>query len=341
MKKKLFIIGNGFDLAHDLPTRYNDFKKWILKQIDPKRETLFVTAEQDYFWNDFQIPQTYTSSDGEEIFRDNDIQIFFISLINQLVNGSDWTDFESKLGDIADLSIDCEDMLDKDGDIDHFKNQYYLQDLNDSLIKAIPILKNTLFPNWVRSIMETEEYSNLSALKQTIMNDSNNFFLTFNYTEVLEEVYGISPSKICHIHGSIEEDRFLYGHGEKVFPEDVPEFYIGLEHALLTLQNEFKKPVSKQLSVLQSFLQNVNTASEIKEIYFIGISAIKTDIDEYPGVDDPYFEKIFELMPNVDIYVDEHERDSELNIKKKLKKRGARKADQLQFINTDTDTIAN
>ena len=33
----LFIIGNGFDIAHGIPTRYSDFREFILK-IYPKAE---------------------------------------------------------------------------------------------------------------------------------------------------------------------------------------------------------------------------------------------------------------------------------------------------------------
>ena len=31
--KKLFIIGNGFDLAHNLNTRYSDFMLWYVNKI--------------------------------------------------------------------------------------------------------------------------------------------------------------------------------------------------------------------------------------------------------------------------------------------------------------------
>ena len=30
---KLYIIGNGFDCAHGLPTKYSDFRKYVVSQI--------------------------------------------------------------------------------------------------------------------------------------------------------------------------------------------------------------------------------------------------------------------------------------------------------------------
>lgn len=29
MIKRLFILGNGFDLSHGLETKYTDFEKWV------------------------------------------------------------------------------------------------------------------------------------------------------------------------------------------------------------------------------------------------------------------------------------------------------------------------
>ncbi len=42
-------------------------------------------------------------------------------------------------------------------------------------------------------------------------------YITFNYTAVLENVYGISPSKITHIHGSLRQYDIepVLGHGNQ------------------------------------------------------------------------------------------------------------------------------
>ena len=33
MKRKLFLIGNGFDLAHGIPTSYNDLMNWYIENL--------------------------------------------------------------------------------------------------------------------------------------------------------------------------------------------------------------------------------------------------------------------------------------------------------------------
>lgn len=58
MKNKIFVIGNGFDLAHNLPTKF-----------DPDFKNIALNYEQDNFWDLYQS-------------RENDI----------------WSDFENLLG---------------------------------------------------------------------------------------------------------------------------------------------------------------------------------------------------------------------------------------------------
>lgn len=51
-------------------------------------------------------------------------------------------------------------------------------------------------------------------------------FLSFNYTSTLRRVYGIPPSRVPHIHGSIERanEDLVLGHGWERSPEDSRNF---------------------------------------------------------------------------------------------------------------------
>lgn len=55
----LYIIGNGFDIAHGLSTRYKDFKKWLIKSglssFVRRMETLYPDVKNDNGeWNDIE-----------------------------------------------------------------------------------------------------------------------------------------------------------------------------------------------------------------------------------------------------------------------------------------------
>lgn len=50
--------------------------------------------------------------------------------------------------------------------------------------------------------------------KLRIEGKDHSFFITFNYTKTLEEVYNIPKGQICHIHGCINESDLIVGHGK-------------------------------------------------------------------------------------------------------------------------------
>lgn len=54
MKNKLFIIGNGFDLEHDLPTKFTpDFKNIATKYESCDFWNLYQSHQND-IWSDFE-----------------------------------------------------------------------------------------------------------------------------------------------------------------------------------------------------------------------------------------------------------------------------------------------
>lgn len=70
MKSKLFIIGNGFDIAHHLPTRFNpNFKNIAMKYEHGKFWDLYQSCKND-IWSDFENLLARPDFNGlEEIFN--------------------------------------------------------------------------------------------------------------------------------------------------------------------------------------------------------------------------------------------------------------------------------
>jgi hypothetical protein len=64
---KLYIIGNGFDLFHDLPTKYEDFRAYILRnkaELQDQFESYFdLSSQDDSQWNNFEQDLATFSSD--------------------------------------------------------------------------------------------------------------------------------------------------------------------------------------------------------------------------------------------------------------------------------------
>ena len=64
-----FIIGNGFDRAHGMPTGYGDFKRWLIENyrfdvIHEQQSAYPIQKEDDYLlWRTCQGTGTHLSGD--------------------------------------------------------------------------------------------------------------------------------------------------------------------------------------------------------------------------------------------------------------------------------------
>ena len=79
--KKLFIIGNGFDREHDLPTSYWDFRKYVL--------TLYPDAESYYF-----VPESMLMPKGNEEYDEEEVAGYIVNIIDSCRDGW-WSELEA------------------------------------------------------------------------------------------------------------------------------------------------------------------------------------------------------------------------------------------------------
>lgn len=175
--KNLFIIGNGFDIHYGINSRYSDYREW-LKGYD------------FYLYN--KLCRLYDSTEDDDDW---------------------WNSFEQHLSAISFDYINrvyqdygpiygSEDFSDADN---HGASIQLKFDLDiDNLIEAI----GQSFKVWVKSLNKP------NCGKLRIEDKDECYFLTFNYTKTLEDVYNIPRTQICHIHGSINGDDLIWGHGK-------------------------------------------------------------------------------------------------------------------------------
>lgn len=67
--KKLYIIGNGFDLMHGLPTQYIKFKEYCNDRIDDYLNYLKIDMSDDSAWSRFEEVLGYFN--GDQYYDDN------------------------------------------------------------------------------------------------------------------------------------------------------------------------------------------------------------------------------------------------------------------------------
>lgn len=240
------IVGNGFDLAHGIKSSYSTLKGWL-----SANKFRNVVNDLNYVY-------------GDEL----------------------WSSVEEHLGELNPEeifdSLDTGDIdIDDDKISDHLMREGAIIEDSTEYSFCTPIREfNGCFSKWVDSI----DISKVEPIKE-LKPINGKKFLTFNYTETLEEVYKVPRNKILHIHGSrlVKGSDYVFGHN-RIFNTynkyDWPceEDSVKNIHRSLNLFYKDVDKIIKQNSAFFSGLQGV------KNVIVLGLSIGKVDM--------PYFDQI-------------------------------------------------
>ncbi|KYG33443.1 bacteriophage abortive infection AbiH family protein [Priestia endophytica] len=256
----LFIIGNGFDLSHGLPTSYQNFHQYLL---DKYPNSIHKGAS-------FSIEPT-TLPDGGISFDDDELVGFILELISIAEkDGDNWCDIERSLG-LLDFDTYFDDMNSLFEHDDHdnalFRDAHRNEGVSSNFYFAMIEVKR-LFSEWVNSI-DTSMVSGKDCLYKLIDEDEDTF-LTFNYTDVLERVY--EAIDITYIHGS-QGGEIIIGH-EEPYRESLDR-YTGAEHDLMNLHDALRKDTKAIIEKERDFFDSLQN---IDRIYSYGFSFSKVDL---------------------------------------------------------------
>lgn len=291
MGKKLFIIGNGFDLFHDLPTTYYDLREYFRRPIE-YHDWLGVSPDA-YYLNPIVIMDDLIM---DSVFEDWNISEKRVAVninktapLNKLQNkllkkgGIPvvdrtflWSDFEGVLG-----RIDFSKYL-KDEEY----GSYSIKNAFESLQSA--------FPKWINSIDITNTIPNSNFKK--LIDYSQDLFLTFNYTKTLEKTYNIPTENICHIHGECGE-KLIFGHSGLNEEDFLNKNAIsGFENFAEEIFNDFTK---EDKTILRRHIDFFERLVDVEEIYVMGFSFSSCDLR--------YINKICHITPNASWYLNSYE----------------------------------
>lgn len=290
----LFIIGNGFDIYHNLPTKYSDFRDYLINKYP---------GADEY---DEGVPDLSIEDDIDCIKS-----VGYISKIIDGCGGEDWSDLESYLSnDIFDMI--CDDFepitLDTD-DKDLFRIAEGHEYLSQIIKNVFPQIKD-LFCDWIYNSLGVLNYSEVENDKKiTRVLLEGNRFLSFNYTLTLEKVYG--KHNVCHIHGSVlgSKENIYFGHGDD---NDAPENLcsIGADYNFNELKRNLLKNTDRALEKQYDFFNSLNN---VESIHSFGFSL--SDVDMI------YIEKIAEKSPGVTWLLNNYD-STDTDKREKLEKLG-------------------
>lgn len=248
----LIVVGNGFDLDHGMATGFSDFRKFLEKC-------------GDHIWEGLESISEYAEVPPEEMWFE--FEKYMEGLNTDYLN--DYNEY--KTGEL--VSYGSDEFRDRDN---HTLEFYYDKDLS-----WIASLKGAFY-EWISAI-------ELPLSKKYRIDSDDSLVLNFNYTDLLEKVYGVPSNKIIHIHGTLlSKDSLIMGHRAHPNSGELNASLGGDDTRLRRAYDqcsdylsEFYKPVELIAERLDDFL---GRCSDIRYVIVLGHS--------YNEIDWPYFRVI-------------------------------------------------
>jgi hypothetical protein len=243
---KLFLIGNGFDLALGLDTRYSDFLLWLVKKYIKKclkdSDPDSIRTEQCKFNSNFidisvenrlKIDSFFNLNDIEQAKNEHNLNIKFkpeYGILNKVFNmkESNWIDIETEYFNLFKsifntfyLELKEKDKkeriieLNKELDFISIELQEYL---NNQIISLQTLSKQKFVRQFQDSVKIDDEifFDTYMENRITDFKIGTTYFLNFNYTDTLNYVCDFNPLFIFNqIHGNSHEE-IIFGYGDEM-----------------------------------------------------------------------------------------------------------------------------
>lgn len=223
---RLYIIGNGFDLAHNLRTRFSDFLLYHLKAVIK----LFV--EEDKLLHEFiafEKPKPNAANRNlEPLNRLPFHNVEELSALINTVNGSqnrfilkgiytylipqanerNWVDVERKYFDILLL------ILERIKANPLKKHSLTIEEVNNSLKEFLIHFEKYLQDEVCSQIRDPMHIAGISKIFDRKC--KSRFALNFNYTNLIQQYSQFKDDdSVHHIHGQVGKENMVLGYGDE------------------------------------------------------------------------------------------------------------------------------
>ena len=276
--KKILILGNGFDLAHGLPTAYKDFMRFCkavptillykesmsisdaIENADIHSKIKAVIGSE--LNDDAGILENKTISMLQELndcIQEN-IWYTYFEIIEEKMKGDNWIDFEGEISEVVECMDRIIDKLEEEYSNTIFINHIAYSEKfknfsNNFFSKQRPILsgrkiREMCFNDLEKLTRALEIY--LSSFVEKIDCDKLDiiadiepeYVMNFNYTHTYERIYGINlrKPKVFHVHGECNVGNSVK---ENNMVLGIDEYWEGKDKDIHTNFSVFKKFVQR------------------------------------------------------------------------------------------------
>ncbi|MDR3704437.1 MAG: AbiH family protein [Paludibacteraceae bacterium] len=237
--RNLVIIGNGFDLAHDLKTSYGDFIAWLIKKYWGKRDSEkkffdYLDAKNTGYLNEYNVEDLEKTADIINEFLKYKKHIpfknnFLETILSDYTKNKNWCDIE-------ELYFN---------ELTSFTRFTTPEKLNEDLFKIKEELINYLKEE-KKKLKHLQIYSEF--FEKIGMND---IILNFNYTNTVKSY--LNPDShfhnLIHIHGNLYNhiDNVIFGYAasheskKKLIDRKDPEYTKNIKPFLYNLDSNERK----------------------------------------------------------------------------------------------------
>lgn len=228
----LYLIGNGFDLAHGLKTSYNDFLLWYLKESIGKAE--LYTIEDDLLKIDGQnssfVPSgsptiplllEHSSRSGMKIKYKHD---FFKKIVDNYRDYK-WVDIEYEYYmALVDLykGLDSGKLIKESIIVQLMELNKCFDSIKKKLVEYLAGLE--ISQKIVHKQIEQILRENEEGEKQSASENSYKLFVNFNYTSTIKlydnDLIYKDKLEVVNIHGKLndEDNPEIFGYGDEMDP---------------------------------------------------------------------------------------------------------------------------
>lgn len=295
--KILYVIGNGFDLHHGVKSSYHCYMEWLKENHKDDYQKII-----DFYGNKAKEYEWW----------------------NEFETNLGYFDIREKVENWAFLNQPNDKQL-EDMKIDVMRGAW---DAQAEIGGIMSILKDS-FHEWIDSLKPA-----LSANK-IVIDSQNAYFINFNYSLTLENVYNVPSAQILHIHGCLNDDEYIIGHGrtyeevkedaEPYIPpfdsnKDDPSEY-GLdaiddeitEHTKTEAVNKTMEAAKQIDKIIEKNRSIFDQLSEVNKVCIYGLS--------FSSVDEPYLNHIISsVAPKAELEASYYSLSDKESIKKFAKK---------------------
>lgn len=239
----MYIIGNGFDIHHAIPSKYYDrkggncFRKWLdendcdlLCKIDDN-----FGCQTDEWWE--KLEENLASAETLKIAQEETFE-HYPNFGSDNFRDRDW--YEAALATEIRLNG-------------------VFSEIQNALCK------------WIAQLPSGNEKKKIKLMNE------NSLFISFNYTHTLEDLYGIPPERILYIHGCLNGEPLILGHG--------------MCYSVLQKMMEKYEKVEEGDYVYQT----------AKDSALFSVASHRKNVEEIIGKHSKWFERLYDIT-NIHIY---------------------------------------